>query len=212
LRADIIEAVKQMLKETDDIDAVSIRAVAQRVGVTAPSIYLHFEDKDALLDAVVSDVFANLDAAIVAAAERASSPLERLLAEGMAYVKFAVEHREHYRVALMQLAETPPDVDEVIREAAFVHLLESVQECIDLSIFPAGPALPTALELWTSAHGVAALVIAKPYLPWGEVEQLARRALTAAGLGHAVQGLFGGEDDFEAVTSWIRERRATQAD
>ncbi|HEY3737819.1 MAG TPA: TetR/AcrR family transcriptional regulator [Jatrophihabitans sp.] len=210
LRADIIAAVKDLLIETDGVEAVSIRAVAQRVGVTAPSIYLHFADKDALIDAVVSDVFAELDAAIASAAAGVSTPLARLLAEGVAYVRWAVEHPEHYRVAVMQTDHTPPDVDDVIREGAFARLMETVQECIAAGIFPPGDPLPLALELWTSAHGVAALVIAKPYIPWGDVETLARRALTAAGLGHAVEGLFGGDEDFEAIASWVRKRRASR--
>ncbi len=46
-----------LLTETGSEDAVSIRAVAQRVGVSAPSIYLHFADKRALIDAVCEEVF-----------------------------------------------------------------------------------------------------------------------------------------------------------
>jgi len=47
--------------ETGHAKAVSIRSVAQRVGVTSPSIYLHFADKDALLDAVCARYFERLD-------------------------------------------------------------------------------------------------------------------------------------------------------
>lgn len=52
LRDEILDAATQLLLDTGHAKAVSIRAVAQRVGVTPPSIYLHFADKDALLDAV----------------------------------------------------------------------------------------------------------------------------------------------------------------
>ena len=60
--------------QAGDADAVSIRAVADAVGVTPPSIYLHFADKDELIEAVVADVFAELDAAMLAAAESARTP------------------------------------------------------------------------------------------------------------------------------------------
>src|SRR6185295_14050813 len=52
LRDEILDATTGLLLETGHAKAVSIRSVAQRVGVTPPSIYLHFADKEALLDAV----------------------------------------------------------------------------------------------------------------------------------------------------------------
>ena len=55
LRGEIVTAAKQLLADSASADAVSIRAVADAVGVTPPSIYLHFADKDALLAAVVVD-------------------------------------------------------------------------------------------------------------------------------------------------------------
>ena len=52
LREEILRATDELLIETASEEAVSIRAVAAKVGVTAPSIYRHFEDKDALMFAV----------------------------------------------------------------------------------------------------------------------------------------------------------------
>ncbi len=209
LRREIVEATRDLLAEAGDVDAVSIRAVAGRVGVTPPSIYLHFADKDALLDAVVTDVFAELDAVIVAAAEQATgkSPFAVLLAQGVAYVRFALEHREHYRVATMERCAVAPDVDEMLRAGAFAHFLETVQACMDAGIFAAGDPLPIALDLWAAAHGVAALLIAKPYLPWGDVDALATRALRAAGLGHAIDGLIPGDGSDESIVGWMRAQR-----
>ncbi len=92
LREEIIAATKDLLAESASSDAVSIRAVADAVGVTSPSIYLHFADKDALIEAVVADVFAELDAAMVAAGNAVELPLAKLRAYGLAYVKFAVAH------------------------------------------------------------------------------------------------------------------------
>ena len=61
LRDEILTAATDLLIETGDEKAVSIRSVAQRVGVTPPSIYLHFADKTALLDAVCCQYFEKLD-------------------------------------------------------------------------------------------------------------------------------------------------------
>ena len=52
LRGEILQAAMSLLQETGDEAAVSVRGVAQRVGVSVPSLYLHFADKQALIDAV----------------------------------------------------------------------------------------------------------------------------------------------------------------
>ena len=66
LREEIVTAAKRLLADADRADDVPMRAVAEAVGVTTPSIYLHFADKQELLSAVVADVFGELDDAMVA--------------------------------------------------------------------------------------------------------------------------------------------------
>ncbi len=101
LRGEILAAARDLLAETGNQDAVSVRAVAERVGVTTPSIYLHFKDKDDLLDAVCTEVFEALGVALGEATAQGGSPLERLMAQGRAYVRFALDKPEHYRLAFM---------------------------------------------------------------------------------------------------------------
>jgi AcrR family transcriptional regulator len=207
LRAEIVAATKDLLAESANSDAVSIRMVADAVGVTPPSIYLHFADKDALIEAVVSDVFAELDVAMMAAGEAVEHPLGKLRAFGLAYVKFAVEHPEHYRVATMERCPTegqPGHLDNVLADAAFVHFMATVEACMDAGIFAKGDPLPITLQLWSAAHGIAALMIAKPFLPWGEQEAVADRVLCAAALGHVVLAQVGEDGD---VGAWLDEQR-----
>src|SRR6266540_4850124 len=61
LREQILEVAERLLVETVDEEAVTIRAVADAVGVTPPSVYLHFADKDELLFAICERHFAQLD-------------------------------------------------------------------------------------------------------------------------------------------------------
>jgi AcrR family transcriptional regulator len=58
-RQEILDAALALADE-DGLDAVSMRAVAQRVGVTAMALYPHFSSKDALLDGLVGRVLADL--------------------------------------------------------------------------------------------------------------------------------------------------------
>lgn len=211
LRAEIVAATKELLAKAGNSDAVSIRAVADAVGVTPPSIYLHFADKDALIEAVVADVFAELDAAMVRAGEAAETPLDRLCAYGLAYVTFAIEHPEHYRLATMErydLADrTPSHVDEVLAESAFTHMLATVRACMDAEVFTNGDPLPVVLDLWAAAHGIASLLITKPFLPWGDKVEAANRVLRSAALGHAVNDLEGGNMTPRDVEAWLATQR-----
>ena len=213
LRAEIVAATKDLLAQAASSDAVSIRAVADSVGVTSPSIYLHFADKDALIDAVVADVFAELDAAMITAGATCESPLDRLCAYGLAYVQFAIEHPEHYRIATMnhpagaEHAEAG-EIDMVLADSAFNHLVATVEACMDVQIFAPGDPVPVALELWSAAHGIASLMIAKPFLPWGDKLQAANNVLRASALGHAVNDLMGGQMTPADVDAWLAEERS----
>jgi AcrR family transcriptional regulator len=206
LRTEIVAVAKHLLAAATSVDDVSIRAVADAVGVTPPSIYLHFADKNDLIAAVVADVFEELDAAMLEAGARSDGPLAKLRDYGMAYVRFAVDHPEHYRLAAMDPCPRP-DVDEVLANSAFEHFNATVVECIDAGIFPAGDPLPVTLDLWSAAHGIASLLIAKPFLPWGDRDAAAERVLCAAALGHATAGLIGEPTTPARITEWLKRRR-----
>ena len=98
-------AARDLLAETGSDDAVSVRAVAERVGVSTPSIYLHFADKDALIDAVCEEVFTELGTAMEEAAQGADDPFDSLRQRGLAYVQFALDNPEHYRIVQMTRGE-----------------------------------------------------------------------------------------------------------
>lgn len=204
LREEIVIAAKKLLAQAARADDVSIRAVADAVGVTAPSIYLHFADKQELLAAVVADVFCELDQAMISAGTPETTPLGRLRAYGMAYVRFAVEHPEHYRLAMLEPCPVPNvEVDRVLESSAFAHFNATVVECIEAGIFPGADPLATTFDLWSAAHGVAGMLIVKGYLPFGTRDEFADRVLCAAALGHAARQLLGGDPEPEQVAAWL---------
>jgi AcrR family transcriptional regulator len=188
LRDEILDATTELLLETGHAKAVSIRSVAQRVGVTPPSIYLHFADKEALLDAVCARYFEKLDEEMQRAAADQPSAIDVLRAQGLAYVRFATETPELYRIATMGEGRPGSDVDVALNTSAFVHLRNAVEALMAEGTYPAGDSTSFALELWTAAHGVAALLTSRPYLPWGDAEEFADRVLRAVCCGHIVCG------------------------
>jgi AcrR family transcriptional regulator len=188
LRDEILDAATGLLLETGHAKAVSIRSVAQRVGVTPPSIYLHFADKDALLDAVCGRYFEKLDEEMQRVAADQPSTIDVLRAQGLAYVRFALKTPELYRIAMMGESRPGSDVDMALNTSAFVHMRNSVESLMQEGIYPPGDPVSKALELWTAAHGVAALLISRPYLPWGDVEEFADRVLKSVCVGQILAG------------------------
>jgi AcrR family transcriptional regulator len=191
LREEILDATTELLLETGHAKAVSIRSVAQRVGVTPPSIYLHFADKDTLLDAVCARYFEKLDEEMQRAAADHPSMIDLLRAQGLAYVRFALKNPELYRIAMMGESRPGSDVDVALNSSAFVHMRTAVEALIAEGTYPPGDATTLALELWTAAHGVSALLISRPYLPWGDAEALADRLLRSVCIGQIVSGSIG---------------------
>jgi AcrR family transcriptional regulator len=212
LREEIIIAAKKLLAQAASADDVPIRAVADAVGVTAPSIYLHFADKQELLAAVVADVFRELDEEMLSAGADETSPLGRLRAYGMAYVHFAIAHPEHYRLAMLEPCPVPmAEVDRVLESSAFAHFHATVLECIEAGIFAGADPLATTFDLWSAAHGVAGMLIVKGYLPFGTVDEFADRVLCAAALGHAARQLVGADPSPADVTAWLTAQRSASS-
>ncbi|CAN5365624.1 TetR/AcrR family transcriptional regulator [soil metagenome] len=203
LRDEILDAATDLLLSTGHARDVSIRAVAERVGVTSPSIYLHFADKDALLDAVCARYFGKFDEEMQRAAADQSSTLDILRAQGLAYVRFATQTPELYRIATMEEGRLGSDVDETLATAAFGHIRDSVQALMDQGVYAPDDPTTAALELWTAAHGVAALLIAKPYLPFGDIDGFADRVFSAVCAGRIVAGIVGPDSTPTQTVDWL---------
>ena len=181
LRGEILAAAEDLLVETADESAVSIRAIAERVGVTAPSIYRHFSDKDTLLFYVVESVFARLDEALeAAAAGGAQDPFDEIMRKGRAYVAFGLSHPEHYRLLFMCQDDRKKDMDldgpAVAGTTAFDHLHDTVLRVLALARPDVERPDPFAMTcaVWSGVHGITSLRISMPSFPWPPIdEQLA---------------------------------------
>jgi AcrR family transcriptional regulator len=183
LREEILTAAEKLLIETASEDAVSIRAVADAVGVTAPSIYRHFPDKSHLLFEVCSRSFTGLDRAITDTAV-SDDPFETLDAIARAYVRFGLEHPEHYRIMFMSRVDaTPADFAEqlLMSTSGFGRVYETCERALATGrvrpTVAAGGATAMALLLWAQVHGLTSLLISKPAAPWPDLDDMLRLLL-----------------------------------
>src|SRR5436189_6357013 len=95
-RALLVEAARTIRAE--GIEAVTLRAVGARLGVSRTALYRHFADKSALLNAVAEDGFRGLSEALESAWTAAGGGVPGFEAMGHAYVRFALDNPSHYRV------------------------------------------------------------------------------------------------------------------
>lgn len=186
LRASILEAAAQLL-DSGGADAVTMRAVAERISYSATTIYLHFSDRDELLFAVLDEAFGEFRAAMAAAMASTSEPRARIEAMGWAYVHYALANPAQYRLMFVQrpdyLLEHGPE-----EEGARIESMSALAELVATS--PAGRggrAKPGAAAdaLWAAMHGIAALATGVAMLDRSRAE-----AATEEALGLLTEGLW----------------------
>ncbi len=193
LRGELIDAATALLSELGNADRLSIRAVARRAGVTPPSIYRHFEDRQSLVLAVLEERFGEFNRFLAEAEAAASDPCDALRRRCHAYIEFAREHPGHYRVLFSTKVPIPsagtdwgsaPSGERPRAGAvSFFALVEAIQRCLDAGAESDRDSSFLAVELWTVLHGVVDLHITYPDLPWPPAEEITDAVRTQAGLG-----------------------------
>ncbi len=175
LRNDILDAADALLSESRDVDSLSLRAVARRVGIAAPSVYLHFSNIDDLKRAVVERGFADLDAARDEVSKGVADPVEALLARSVAYAEHALAHPGRYR--LMFGPDLPPalafDATHSPSRHSFDELLQSIKRCQEARRVPLSlDATRLATDIWASIHGIVTLRMDRPMFPWPPLQEM----------------------------------------
>src|SRR5271155_999285 len=98
LRRALIDAAVSAIAE-HGIDALNLRQLAARAGVTPGAPYHHFANREELLRAIAEEGFERIEAQLIAARDAAGAEAgPRLEALGRAYITFAVSCPGHFRV------------------------------------------------------------------------------------------------------------------
>ena len=155
-RARLLERAREVYLEGGPAH-FSLREVARRVGVSAPAVYRHFDDKEALLAAVCEEGFRTFGSYLLRALS-ARSPLARLRAAGDQYLRFALDHPRDYRVIFMSAVEDLGGAPGSPHESpTFQFLVDRVRECMDVEVLAAGDPAEVAVAIWAHVHGLASL-------------------------------------------------------
>lgn len=164
LRNQILDAARALFV-SQGVEAVTMRAVAKRIGYSATSIYLYFNDKEQLLRAVVDADVLKLAHALRATLDM-TDPRARFLQFGRDYLQFALQHPNHYRMmfmtphppcdpALSSIEQNNPEQD------AYFQLISVVTAAHQAGIFKTIYTDPVliAQTVWAAMHGLCALQI-----------------------------------------------------
>jgi AcrR family transcriptional regulator len=190
LRAALLDATVAILRR-DGLDAVTLRSVTRRAGVSEAAPYHHFPSKTHLLLAAAAQGFAELDRRMRAAAAAAPDSLdERLIAAGCAYVEFALDEPGYFRLLfgahVVELA-AHADAGEVKKagQSASGFLRDLVADLVETSRL-AADARTLERILWAQIHGIAWLVLEK------ELRPAPTRAQTVALVRQGIEALLAG--------------------
>ena len=158
-RALLDEALRTI--HTHGVESLTLRTVADRLGVSRTALYRHFSDKPSLLAAVGREGFRLLRLTLVNGWEQQGRGREGFEAMGVAYVQFAAEHPSHYRVMFGGFIESCRKDDAFIEEAtgAFQVLVDSLIEQQQLGLVRRDDPVLQARMTWSLVHGIAMLVI-----------------------------------------------------
>jgi AcrR family transcriptional regulator len=153
-RALIDAAVSAIAKH--GVDALNLRQLAARAGVTPGAPYHHFTDREELLAAIAEEGFGRLAAELIAGRDAAGAEASaRLEALGRAYINFAVSCPGYFRVMFHGDGKSSGPSAPGLR--AFHLLRDAVLACQEAGTAPAGDPSALVLTAWSAVHGFATL-------------------------------------------------------
>ncbi|GAA0239434.1 TetR/AcrR family transcriptional regulator [Cryptosporangium japonicum] len=166
LKDEIVAAAAALLRETGDPSALSLRAVARKVGIATTSIYLHFEDLHALVRAVKTHWLDVLSEEVEAAAATAGEdPWARVRAIAHAYVDAGMNDPARYQVLFQsELVRMPPG-STYLGSRAYDAVLGRVRQAVS----PDVDANMLTMQFWCALHGIVMLRQARPNFPWPDL-------------------------------------------
>jgi AcrR family transcriptional regulator len=171
----ILEAARDLLAE-GGVAGLSMRQIADRVGVTATAIYHYFDGKQDIVNRVVLSAFERFGSYLKDAMKsHPKGSVERLHALGDAYIRFAFENDAYFRVIFSIQPKSQVGMEKLPADGGYHLLREAVAEAIDSgAIRPAENTGGNAAEadaaaeahadvvsmyLWSLTHGLVTLTL-----------------------------------------------------
>lgn len=193
LHQQILCAASDLLEE-NNVNTLSLRAVAKKVGVSHTAPYRHFKDKESLLAGIAGLGYDELAAQLTEAAESyPDDPAAQLQEAGHRYVQLALKCPQCTQLmfgGILPCDDTYPDL-RASGDAAFDGLKVIIEEGQARGVFKQGDIEMLALSAWSGIHGLTLLLISGN-LPEILTIPVDTRLLTTAITTNLLEGLKAG--------------------
>ncbi|MEY4878933.1 MAG: hypothetical protein RJB62_402, partial [Pseudomonadota bacterium] len=147
--APALRAAAREILEQEGLEALSLRSVARKAGVSHAAPYRHFASREALLAEIALEGLQQLRAEIAKAGAAPGLPTERIVHMGAAYAGFAARHGGLLR--LMFGSQIPNRYDFPGLEAATSAIHEEIGRALGDQVM--------GLAVWGTVHGIAILCL-----------------------------------------------------
>ncbi len=164
LRNDLLEAALHVV-DREGAGALALRAVAREAGVTAPSIYRHFTNLNALVTAVVAACFGELAEQICRGRDAEQGAVDRLLGCCRGYLRYAAQHPHRYAALFGRTTASADSDGPVTGELAFDLLVDAV-DAVSAVDGVTTSTRDVATTIWVGLDGYANLRVLRPRFPW----------------------------------------------
>ncbi len=184
-REAIVETTRTLI-ESEGLEAVSLRRVGAALGVTAPALYAHVDDKRDLLRSVAASALAMLVGAFESIDD--TDPIARIRQFSRAYIDFASTNPELFKTMFLFPPDltfgTPTGQELPMATLAFNVPLRALSEAMDAGTLRRMDPDLAGLTMWTVSHGCAEVLA----MGFG-IDDAGREALIAAAIDTMIDGL-----------------------
>ncbi|GAB0102679.1 TetR/AcrR family transcriptional regulator [Nocardia sp. JMUB6875] len=195
LRNALVTASAQ-LAEIGGPAAVTVRAAARAVGVTATAAYRHFSGHEELLAAVHEQAEAALFEALASAmngvaeqADPTTTAIARLATAGRAYIEYASRERGLFRTAFCGSDLDVHKDEDVLEDPIFQLIGVGLDALVALGFMDPRQRPGAEFTAWAAIHGLATLIVDGPL---ADVEDAEREAAIRHAIATVLRGFATG--------------------
>jgi len=157
VRSSILKAAWQLVIE-EGWQALSIRKIAEAIEYSAPVIYDHFANKEAILLELTKQGFQILNDQLLKAKKRSTNPEKQIEAMAYSYWEFAFDNKAYYQVMYglgMPSCETVSQIPELSTFSALI--IQPIKDLIAVSKNTAADPFLKLHTFWSMLHGLISI-------------------------------------------------------
>ena len=172
-RAEILHAAERIFVR-DGYQGATIRKIADEVGVSSTALYMHFRDKDEILQEICEGAIGALLASNTEISGRPIDAVNRVRQMLEAYMRFGLENPNTYQLAFCASARgvAPGSAVADLGSRCYQLFKGAVAAIASEGRLRAGTVDSAAQALWMACHGLVALRIRSGRVEWAPDEEL----------------------------------------